>query len=65
MTGPLGGPIEAAWGVWPKNKTALIELAQVCGLAKMPQEKLNPALATTYGVGELMRPAWIGAAAAF
>lgn len=57
VLGALGEKIEASWGVIPNPKTAVIELAKVCGLAQIPKDKRNPALTTTYGVGEVIRQA--------
>lgn len=57
VTGPFEEMLEAPWGIWPESKTALLELAQICGVSKVPLAKLNPAIASTYGVGEIMRHA--------
>lgn len=53
VTGPLGDPVEAAYGILP-NGTAVIEMAAASGLPLVPREKLNPLAATTYGTGELI-----------
>lgn len=55
-TGPLGEPIEAAWGHLPEG-TAVVELAQAAGLSLVPPDKRDPKVTTTYGVGELLRVA--------
>ena len=45
-------PTQAQWGV--KDKFAIIEVAQAVGLSKIEPDLLNPLLATSYGVGELI-----------
>lgn len=54
VTGPLGEPVEAHFGVLGDDVTAVVEMAQAAGLSLVPKDKRNPLLATTYGVGELM-----------
>ena len=56
VTGPLGDPVEAAWGLLPDG-TAVIELAQAAGLHLVPPEKRDPKKTTTFGVGELIAAA--------
>lgn len=56
VTGPLGAPVEAAWGLLPDN-TAVVELAQAAGLGLVPRERRDPKHTTTYGVGELLKHA--------
>jgi glycerate kinase len=52
VTGPLGDPVEADWGVL-RDGTAVVEMAQAAGLALV--EGGNDAVrATTAGVGELL-----------
>lgn len=53
----LGEKVKVRWGVLQDHKSAVIELAQIAGLAMIPQERRNPLIATTYGVGEVMRSA--------
>ncbi|MAX25104.1 MAG: glycerate kinase [Phycisphaeraceae bacterium] len=61
VTGPLGRPVTAVWGLLGEQEhqplTAVIEMAQAAGLHLVPKEKRNPSLTTTYGVGELIREA--------
>ncbi len=54
VTGPLGNPIKADFGILPDKKTAVIEMAAAVGLALVPPEKRNPLHTTTYGLGELI-----------
>lgn len=57
VTGPLGEPIYAAWGILGDGMTAVIEMAAASGLTLVPQGERNPALTTTFGTGELIRAA--------
>lgn len=57
VTGPMGAPVEAALGLLDNGGTAAIEMATAAGLHLVPEAKRNPLLATTHGVGELMRHA--------
>jgi glycerate kinase len=53
VTGPLGDPVWAEYGV--AGELALLELAQVAGLTLVPPERRDPTRTTTYGLGELLR----------
>ncbi len=53
VTGPLGERRQAVYGI-VRDNTAVIEVAQACGLPLVPREKRNPLETTTYGVGELI-----------
>ncbi|MCF7945181.1 MAG: glycerate kinase [Spirochaetia bacterium] len=55
VTGPLGEPVEASYGL--AENVAIIEMAAASGLPLVPDEKKNPLLTTTYGTGELIRDA--------
>ena len=57
VTGPLGDPLLARWGVMGDGETAVIEMALASGLALIPDDRRHPRLATTYGTGELIRAA--------
>lgn len=52
VSGPLGEPIDAEYGILP-NGTAVLEMAACAGLPLVGEAK-NPLIATTYGVGELL-----------
>jgi glycerate 2-kinase len=57
VSGPLGGPVEAAWR-FEEDGTALIEAAQACGLTLAGgREGNDPLRATSRGVGELVAAA--------
>ena len=57
VTGPLGEPVRAQWGVMPDGETAVIEMARASGLALVPPERRDPRITTSYGTGELIREA--------
>ncbi|MDX2270460.1 MAG: glycerate kinase [Cyanobacteriota bacterium] len=52
VTGPLGDPVLATYGLM--GKTALLELAQTSGLPLVPPARRDPAITTTQGLGELI-----------
>lgn len=52
VTGPLGEPVQADWGLLPDG-TAVIEMAQASGFA-LVGESNDPVAATTRGTGELI-----------
>lgn len=54
VTGPLGEPVQAAYGWLPQQQTAVFEMAQASGLPLVPPEKRNPLHTTTRGVGEML-----------
>ena len=57
VTDPLGGRVNAHWGILNDKVTAVIEMASASGLPLVPPEKRNPLVTTTYGTGELIRAA--------
>lgn len=54
VTGPLGEPVLAEWGL--RDGTAVVEMARASGLA-LVHGASDPLRATTYGTGELIRAA--------
>jgi glycerate kinase len=52
VTGPLGNPVVADWGLLPDG-TAVVEMAQASGLA-LAADANDPVEATTRGTGELI-----------
>ena len=54
VTGPLGEPVEAFWGLLSDGKTAVIEMAAAAGLHLVPEALRNPMETTTWGVGQLL-----------
>lgn len=57
VSGVLGQPVTASFGVTGDNKTAVIDMAETAGLGTLPPQKRDPLRTTTYGVGELVRAA--------
>jgi glycerate kinase len=56
--GPLpGGIVHARWGVSSDGSMAVMEMAQAAGLGLVPEDRRDPKVTTTYGVGELIRAA--------
>ena len=58
VTGPLGKEIASFFGILgtpSEPPTAVIEMAAAAGLPLVPQAQRDPRLATTRGVGELIR----------
>ena len=56
VTGPLGTPVTAHYGILPGG-VAVLEMAEAAGLPLVDPEKRDPMYTTTYGVGELIRKA--------
>lgn len=54
VTGPLGEPVRARFGMLGDGRTAVIEMAAASGLALVPAEARNPLRTTTRGTGELL-----------
>ncbi|QIZ05523.1 glycerate kinase [Priestia megaterium] len=54
VTGPLGQPVKARYGILGDRTTAVIEIAEACGLPLVPEAERNPLIATSYGVGEMI-----------
>ncbi len=57
VTGPLGEPVTAFFGLLGDGQTAILEMASCAGLPLVPPTLRNLRLTTTYGVGELIRSA--------
>ncbi|MDR3410444.1 MAG: glycerate kinase [Formivibrio sp.] len=57
VTGPLGHPVEAFYGLTGDGQTAVIEMAAASGLELVPFNQRNPLITTTFGTGELIRDA--------
>ncbi|OZU88151.1 glycerate kinase [Virgibacillus indicus] len=52
-TGPLGEKIDTAYAIVEGN-TAIIECASIAGLVQVPQNKRNPDVTTSFGIGEVI-----------
>ena len=57
VTGPIGRPVEAVYGILDGGRTAVMEMSAAAGLTLVPAGKRDPLRATTYGVGEMIRDA--------
>lgn len=57
VTGPLGEPVNAFYGVSGDKQSAFIEMAAASGLEQVPADKRNPLITTSWGTGELIRHA--------
>jgi len=55
VTGPMGEPVDAAWGYFASRRSAVVELAQAAGLMQVPEHRRDPGRARTHGVGDLIR----------
>lgn len=54
VTGPLGEPVDAFFGLMGDGKTAVIEMAAASGLHWVPTAQRDPLVTTSFGTGELM-----------
>ena len=57
VTGPLGKPVECAYGILDESKTAIVEMSGAAGITLVPDQERNPMNTTTYGVGEVIKDA--------
>ena len=57
ITGPLGEKRIAKYGLIEEGSTAVIEMAEACGLQLVPKEHRDPLKTTSFGFGELTRDA--------
>jgi len=56
VTGPLGDPVRAAWGLLPGG-VAVVETAEAIGLHRVHERERDPLRASTRGAGELIATA--------
>ena len=54
-SGPTGQPVTTSYA--RRGDLALVELATICGLERLPGRRLEPLTSSSYGVGEVMRAA--------
>ncbi len=54
VTGPLGEPVAARFGLLGDGRTAVVEMAAASGLVLLPPARRDPFRTTTYGTGELL-----------
>lgn len=57
VTGPLGEPVTAFYGLSGDERTAFIEMAAASGLEQVPVALRDPLKTTSWGTGELIRHA--------
>jgi glycerate kinase len=57
VRGPLGLPVNAAWGWLPDSHTAIIEMAEASGLQLVVPDQRDACISSTFGTGELIRAA--------
>lgn len=57
VTGPLGEPVTAFFGLSGDERTAFIEMAAASGLEQVPVALRDPLKTTSWGTGELIRHA--------
>jgi len=53
--GPAGDPVRASYA--RRGEVAVVELAGVCGLARLPGGRPTPVTASSFGAGEVLRAA--------
>ncbi|WP_199622137.1 glycerate kinase [Paenibacillus alkalitolerans] len=57
VTGPMGAPVLAEYGVLSQSGVAVIEMAKASGLCLVEADERDPLRASTYGTGELIKSA--------
>lgn len=57
VTGPLGKPTDAVYGILEDSHTAIIEMSAAAGITLIDAKDRNPMNTTTYGVGEMIKDA--------
>src|SRR5581483_5649664 len=57
VTGPLGSPVSARFGLAAGGTIGIVELAETAGLGLVPLHRRDPTRTTTYGTGQLIRRA--------
>ena len=55
VNGPVGDPVESAYAV--RAGVAVLEMADACGLNRLPDRRLAPMTASSTGLGQLIRAA--------
>jgi glycerate kinase len=57
VTGPLGCPVEAEFGLIEKGRVAVLDMASASGIELIGRDRLDPMKASSYGTGELIAAA--------
>nr|MDP9460073.1 glycerate kinase [Actinomycetota bacterium] len=55
VSGPVGDPVDTAYAL--REGTAVVEMADACGLVRMPPGRFAPLEASSFGLGEVVRAA--------
>ncbi|QSH40880.1 glycerate kinase [Lentisphaerota bacterium ZTH] len=55
VSGPLGNPVTATYGISGDGQKAVIEMAAASGIELLESHMLNPLKTSTFGTGELIR----------
>jgi glycerate kinase len=55
VSGPLGAPVEASYGISGDKSIAVMEMASASGIELLQHNQLNPLKTSTYGTGEILK----------
>lgn len=55
VSGPLGDPVTAEFGILGNSNQAVMEMAAASGIELIDASQLNPMRASTYGTGEMIK----------
>jgi glycerate kinase len=55
VSGPLGDPVDTAYAL--RDGAAVVEMADACGLVRLPPGQLAPLAASSAGLGQVVRAA--------
>ncbi|MDR1326713.1 MAG: glycerate kinase [Treponema sp.] len=57
VSGPLGKPVDAVFGLIDNGRVAALDMASASGIELLRREELNPMKTTSYGTGQLITAA--------
>lgn len=57
VVGPIGKMVTAEYGYITKTKTSIMEMAAASGIILVSDDEKNPMIATTFGVGQMIKDA--------
>ncbi len=57
VTGPIGLPVNAGYGILADGKTAVVEVAAASGISLIEEKQKNPIAASSTGTGQLIKDA--------
>ena len=55
VSGPLGKPVDARFGLYNSGRSAVMEMASASGMELLSRRELDPLKTSTYGTGELIK----------